>query len=241
MIAILVVITLVAVAVAGALAAYVLRLTREERDRSEARATSLAEALGAPGAPAAVAPGSLAADTAETPAADPTAARANERLFGSVLPSSAPPTFLLIPLIGVLVVGLALGGVYVWNRPSVEASAVSQQTTPPLELMALRHARHGDALVISGLVRNPEGGQAITGLTAIAFVFDRQGSFLTSGRTELDFPRLAPGDESPFSITIPDGTAVGRYRISFRNDAGILPHLDRRNESLDAVPRVGTR
>ena len=45
MTALLVVVTLVSLALAGALLVYVLKLSREERDRSEARAAALAELL----------------------------------------------------------------------------------------------------------------------------------------------------------------------------------------------------
>jgi len=225
MTAILLVVTLMSVLAALALGAYVLKLTREQRDRSEARATALAEALG--GSPA------IAAETfvPETPLASAVEAPRGGALFDHVVPASPSPTLLVIPLAGVLIVGLALGAVYAWHRPAVAATTAAPEAAAPLELMALRHARQGDALVISGLVRNPEGGRAISGLTAIAFAFDRDGRFLTSGRATLDFPRLSPGDESPFSIAIPDGAAVGRYRISFRNDSGILPHLDRRGDA----------
>lgn len=225
MTAILLVVTFMSVAAALALGAYVLKLTREERDRSEARATALAEALG----------GSIAAETfvPETPVEAPRGGA----LFDHWMPASASPTLLVIPLAGVLIVGLALGAVHAWHRPAVAAAAPAHAAAP-LELMALRHARQGDALLISGLVRNPDGGRAISGLTAIAFAFDRDGRFLTSGRATLDFPRLAPGDESPFSIAIPDGAAVGRYRISFRNDSGILPHLDRRGDAPIAAAQA---
>jgi len=44
----------------------------------------------------------------------------------------------------------------------------------------------------------------------------------------LEFGSVARGDESPFKVTIPDVKDVGRYRVSFRSPAGIVPHVDRR-------------
>jgi hypothetical protein len=249
MIALLLVVTFAALAIAGVLAAYVIRLTREERDRSEARAAALADALGADRgeSPAVLAPpipvgsastrSSLEAPTDELPAPDPD-------LFGSALPRAGSPRLLLIPIVGIVVVGLAVSGLYLWNRPSASATPPVQagaDAAAPLELMALRHARQGDTLIISGLVRNPDAGHAVTGLTAVAFAFDRQGRFLTSGRATIDFPQLIPGDESPFSVTLPDASDVGRYRISFRNEAGILPHLDRRSEATAPAQEVSAR
>ena len=92
----------------------------------------------------------------------------------------------------------------------------------------MRHERQGDTLIVSGLVRNPHAGRTITGLSAVAFTFDRQGTFLTSGRAQLDFPQLGAGDESPFAISVPQSAGVGRYRVSFRTEDGVVPHLDRR-------------
>jgi hypothetical protein len=60
------------------------------------------------------------------------------------------------------------------------------------------------------------------------FVFDRDGGFVASGRAPLEFNGIAHGDESPFQVTIPDVKDVGRYKVSFRTEAGIVPHVDRR-------------
>jgi hypothetical protein len=107
----------------------------------------------------------------------------------------------------------------------------------PLELVALRHQRRGDVMVISGLVRNPHGGRAIQSLSAVAFTFDKQGTFLATGRAPLDFPLLQPGDESPFTVTVPNSPTIGRYRVTFRNESGVIPHIDRRGDAQVAMQR----
>ena len=140
---------------------------------------------------------------------------------------------LLAPAIGVVVVGLALSGIYAWNRPPV---AVASAAPTPLELVSLRHERQGDSLLVSGLVRNPLAGRTITRLSAVVFTFDRQGTFVTSGRAQLDVAQLAAGDESPFSISVPQASGVGRYRVSFRTDDGVVPHLDRREPAAAGTP-----
>jgi hypothetical protein len=97
-----------------------------------------------------------------------------------------------------------------------------------LELVSLRHERRGAKLDVTGLVRNPVGGRALEQLTAVVFLFDRQGGFLSSARTHVDYLTLVPGDESPFVISLDAPASVARYRVSFRNQSGVVPHLDRR-------------
>jgi hypothetical protein len=268
MTALLVALTFGALGLAGAMLFYVLRLTREERDRSEARAAALADMISAPPlaesftasgqaprpAPrvpeptvslalslasdsgddnAATAPGDTfrLAPLDETPrvAADERPRLVPHAMFGAASSGEEParPRLLLVPAIGLLIVGLALAGVYVWNRPQ-SAAAATAAPGAPLELVSLRHQRQGDALVVSGLVRNPHAGRVVGKLAAVTFTFDRQGTFLASGRAPLDFPELRPGDESPFTITVPQTAAVSRYRVSFRTDDGVVAHVDRR-------------
>jgi hypothetical protein len=92
----------------------------------------------------------------------------------------------------------------------------------------LTHERDADSLTVRGVVRNP--GPSVRGLTAVVFLFDREGTFLTSGRTTID--QLPRGGESPFSVTIPRASDVGRYRVSFRMNDRIVPHIDRRDRTV---------
>ena len=73
------------------------------------------------------------------------------------------------------------------------------------------------------------------GLTAVVFLFDKQGGFISSGRAAVAAAALAPGAEAPFviSISIPGVNNVGRYRVSFRTEDRVVPHIDRRkHESI---------
>jgi hypothetical protein len=97
----------------------------------------------------------------------------------------------------------------------------------PLELVALGHERDGDRLTVRGVVRNPAGGTAIDGVTAVVFLFNRDGGFLASGRMPVQ-STLPPGGETTFVVTVPGAGDVGRYRVSFRTDDRIVPHVDRR-------------
>jgi hypothetical protein len=250
MTALLVVVTLGSLALAGALLVYVLKLSREERDRSEARAAALAELLEAqapaePPQPRDPEPSPHVGPQAAF-ALEPTEAADQSRTADLFASATAAPARdhamrrLLAPAIGVAIVGLALTSVYLWNRPA-PVQKTAEAAARPLELVTLRHQRQGDTLVITGLVRNPPDATAITGLVAVAFAFDKQGTFLMSGRSVLDFPQLKAGEESPFSITIPQAGSVGRYRVSFRTDVGIVPHVDRRSGAPAAVQQAAAQ
>lgn len=130
--------------------------------------------------------------------------------------------------VGAVMVLVLLAAVSMSNRgTTTEPSTVSDA---PLELMAMRHERQGDRLTVSGLVRNPRGGDNVADVTALVFAFNRAGAFVTSARASLDFPKLTPGDESPFVVTIPGVADIGRYRVSFGTAAGVVQHVDRRAE-----------
>jgi hypothetical protein len=231
MTALLVLVSLVSLAIAGVLAIYVRQLTRAERERSEANAAALADMIG----PAHLeAPASFDLGAGGAEALPPQ--QSSSVMFGAGESAAASPRMFLIPAIGLFVVIAALSAIYVWNRSSTQATAAAAESTDaPLELVALRHQRRGDVMAISGLVRNPHGGHTIRALSAVALTFDRQGSFLASGRAPLDFPLLQPGDESPFTVTVPNSPAIGRYRVTFRTESGIVPHVDRRGDSQVAL------
>jgi len=250
MTALLVVVTLASLALAAALLVYVLKLSREERDRSEARAAALAELLEAqapaePARPPEPEPWSHVEPEAAI-ALEPTEVADHSRTADLFASATAAPSRdhamrrLLAPAIGVAIVGLALTSVYLWNRPA-PVQQTAEAAARPLELVTLRHQRQGDTLIITGLVRNPTDATAINGLVAVAFAFDKQGTFLMSGRSVLDFPQLKAGEESPFSITIPQADGVGRYRVSFRTDVGIVPHVDRRSAAPAAVQQAAAQ
>jgi type IV secretory pathway VirB2 component (pilin) len=111
------------------------------------------------------------------------------------------------------------------------AAAAAAIKSPSLELLSMRHVREADALTVTGLVRNGGSGSADR-LIAVVFAFDRSGNFLASGRAPIDFLSLAPGDESPFKVSVPNAGEVGRYRVSFRTEAGVVKHVDRRQSLL---------
>lgn len=139
---------------------------------------------------------------------------------------SAQRTLALVA--AVLFVMLAAG--LVWNiaadRAATSGATVAAAT--PLELVSLRHDRQASRLAVSGLVRNPVAGRPVERLSAVVFLFDQQGSFITSAKAPVDFIKLGAGDETPFVVSLDAPAKVARYRVSFRTDEGIVPHIDRR-------------
>jgi len=108
------------------------------------------------------------------------------------------------------------------------STAVAVGPNMPLELVSLRHDRQNTKLAVSGLVRNPVTGRPVERVSAVVFLFDQQGTFITSATAPVDFIKLGVGDESPFVVAVDAPATVARYRVSFRTDEGVVPHIDRR-------------
>lgn len=140
----------------------------------------------------------------------------------------------------IVLFGLVLVGGYwtVFGDRSSATTLSAANSASPLELVSMRHERRGTRLAVTGLVRNPVAGAPVDRLAAVVFLFDDRGGFITSARANVDFLKLSPGDESPFVIDVEAPSSVARYRVSFRNDAGIVPHVDRRGQQPLAVSTV---
>ncbi len=205
---VLLVVTLTAVAVAVAAAAYAWRVGRDDRLRSDARVASLAAAIDA------------TPDDAPALMFEPSP---RSGLQGRPLLKLG--IGLTMAVLMIVLVAMS-GGRH--RAVAVDAQAATQgNSNQELELLSMRHVRSGNGLKVTGLVRN-QGAAAAGAITAVVFVFDREGGFVASGRAPIEFGDIARGDESPFQVTIPDVKDVGRYKVSFRTPAGVVPHVDRR-------------
>jgi hypothetical protein len=225
----LILVTLLSLTLAAVMTVVAWRIAREERRRSDARVAALSGDIRSTGdlplherAPVAT-----SADLFAAPAETSASARMGPAILGAAV--------------------LLVVAAFVWSSSSHSAAssssaartgAAAAPTRPadartaavPLELTALTHERDADRLTVRGIVRNPPAGTAVSGITAVVFLFDRNGDFVTSGRANVE--ALPPGSESPFIVTIPNAKDVGRYRVSFRTDDRIVPHVDRRERSL---------
>ncbi len=224
----LVSVTLLSLAMAAALSVIVWRMLRDERARSEARVAALA-AMTSPPAPRAKpdlplreAPPSVGAMFAEAEQSSPWGQR------------FAVMTALALVLASVVLFALAASGTKASAGAAGATNAEQNAAVPAagLELLSLRDSRQADSLTITGLVHNPQRGAPLTRVTVTAYTFDDKGSFLASGRALIDVTMLAPGDESPFVVTVPVTGTVARYRIGFRSEDGrVISHVDKRQQA----------
>ena len=240
----LIVVTLLSLALAVIMSGIAWRLTRQERRRSEARVAALAVEIHSAGAPRTI--------TNDLPSPEvPVAVSTSSDLFAAARPGASSGSRLAaVFALGVFVVGssaalavvlssvphgvansAALVGSGLSRTPRTDIAGSGSSRTPRtmLELTALGHERDADRLTVRGVVRNPPSGSEVGRLTAVVFLFNRDGGFLASGRAAVDATTLTPGAESPFVVTVPGAADVGRYRVSFRTDEGIVPHVDRRD------------
>lgn len=201
-----------ALAVAVAMGVIAWRVLSRDRAREHARVAMLQ---------------SLAADPPDLALSAPVAP-------GSVLLEARPHTGTgawAVVLMAVIGLSAGAGVVYALYRPDTNPTAsTAARSAAPLELVALSHARStDDVFQVSGVVANPVGGRPTTRLMAVVSLFDTNGGYLTSGKALVEFPAVAPGDESPFVLRVPTGGRIARYRLTFREDAGgPLAHVDRR-------------
>jgi hypothetical protein len=208
------IVSIIAVALAAFFAALAWRLTREERSRSDARVAALGEAI----------------DEATI-----TTSIESVGVAPAFLAQERPPSSrggVLKVAIGfasavALIVAIATMSTNHERRAVSAAGPAASPKDGALELLSMRHDRASDTLTVTGLVRN--GGTAPADhLIAVVFTFDHNGNFVASGRAPVEFVSLSPGDESPFRVSVPNVGDVGRYRVSFRTEAGIVRHVDRR-------------
>ena len=184
------------------------RTRQEARRRSQARVAALASLIDPPG-------------------------RAERAPIATAMPTPLHPLARVAMGFGAVAAGL-LAAVLVaalFGRTATPAAgaAPSSSTPPALELLAMSSARQGQMLTVDGAVRNG-GGDPVCDVAAEVLLLDRNGRRIASGRAPLS-AALGPGTIARFHVAIPGNRAVHRYRVSFRNDAGLVRHVDRRATS----------
>jgi len=257
----LLIVTVSSMLVAAIMSVIAWRIAAAERKRSAARIEALAADIHAPAAAAQarVAAQSGGARVkafprqAQPPSRPPRWDDADLPLRPAEPASSGPIMFSAqrsrsssrgsMAIVGVLTVGGAIALAIVSSRgpepaPSAPPAAGAPPTAPaaapdpaPLELVALGHDRDGDRLTVRGVVRNPPSARPQERLAVVVFVFQADGGFLTSARAIIEPLTLKPGGESTFVVTVPGAAGVGRYRVSFRSDDRVVPHVDKREPS----------
>jgi hypothetical protein len=233
----LVTVTLLSMAMAASLSVIVWRMLRDERHRSEARVVALTAKAGTRD------PGQGTRDLILRE--PPVSASVATRMFAERQVTSPWGTrFAVMAGLGLVVASLILLALTATAKSAatrqagrtaaaaVAANAGSNPSVAGLELLSLRDTRQPGSLTITGLVQNPRGGAPLSRVTVTAYAFDDQGAFLASGRASIDVTALAPGDESPFVVSVPVTETVARYRIGFRNEDGrVIAHIDKRQQA----------
>lgn len=151
----------------------------------------------------------------------------------------APGSRFLLATVVVLIGGAAGAALVVFGTPAprgaaIPAMSIATSQAPvrqslPLELIALGHEREVDSLVVRGVLRNPSNGAEVDALTAVVVLLNHDGGQVASGRAAVEAAKLLPGGETAFVVTVPGGANVERYRVSFRDDDRVVPHVDRRS------------
>jgi hypothetical protein len=258
---ILIVLTSLLIAIAGALSVVIARLLREDRQRSDARVAALAMMAGAAEPDSDPEFGSEPVPAwrdraepaagrgfAEQGAAEPLSGWGSRSADADDAPALfAPPApespwarrFAVIGTLSAVFAAVLLsatyGGRHTARGPEGSPAGVETSNGAPLELLDLQHARESQRLTISGVVRNPAGAAPRSHLVATAIVFGPDGKFLTSSRAPVDLANVGPGQESKFTIAIPLNGEVSRYRIGFRSDDGtVVAHVDKRTTATFA-------
>jgi hypothetical protein len=213
----LIIVTLCALLLSAIMSVIAWRLAGEERRRSDARVAVLAAEIH---------------DAGAAPALPPQNVALSADLFTAAQPDASPGRWVTIVGFGAVAFGVILAlAVGLSSARWATRSGAASAAPAPLELVALDHNRDGDRLVIRGVVRNPPSAPAEARLTAVVFLFKRDGGFLASERAAITAATLGPGSESPFVVTVASAGDVGRYRISFRTGDRIVPHVDTRGKS----------
>lgn len=236
----LLIVTLVSMAFAVVMSAIAWRVSREEKRRADARIESLATDIQDAVANARPQRAVVGLRAVPSPA---TGAGPRTDLFSPSEPTNASSRSVVVVGLGLFVFATVAALAVVFSSGSRGSSiaeskaATTAASTPiaaappttPLELVALGQERDGDRLVVRGVIQNPSNGSRVDHLVAVVFLFDRDGNFLTSGRATVDNASLVPGGESSFTVNIPGATNVARYRVSFRTETAVVPHLDKRH------------
>jgi hypothetical protein len=110
----------------------------------------------------------------------------------------------------------------------------------PIELLSLKHTIDGTTFSLAGLVVNPIDATPLTHVVAVVYLFDKDGAYFASGKSELEFSGLRPGEESPFTIKIPNVSRIGKYRVGFRREDGsVIAHVDKRGQRAGSMTEGG--
>ena len=212
-------VTLLSMAMALSLSVVVWRMVRDDRRRSEARVHALTDLAVRPDIRA----------SAPSPALS---------LVTPAQPSAWGTRAAIVACLALVLTTVVLMMLTARTRASLPATPddATAAAPPRLELLSLRDTREGGTLTIAGLVENPRDAAPLRDVKVTADIFDMSGALVTSAATGLDVRSLAPGDQSPFVLTIATRARAARYRVSFlAPDGRVIQHVDHRAHAADGA------
>jgi hypothetical protein len=253
---------------AAALGVFAWRTARGVRERESAQ-VELLKALAFGDASAVPASGPSISDwtageflseqeTAPEVSADaPAAAIFSER----AKPKTSMPRWIPLAVLGAVVVAVRLYVALALGPPPARATMPTDLATAtpqpvatvtdetiavadkPIELIALQYKfGRAEAFDVSGLVRNPADGRALSGLMAVINLLDADGHILTSQKTPLKRPVLEAGQTSAFSLVFKRVSgSIANYQVEFRLKSGeTISQVDLRSSSSEPAPKASS-
>lgn len=208
----------IALAIAASLVAW--RITRDNRRRSEARIAALAAEIGG------------ARDHGQT-GLGAAPALSVDSFMAEREPSALSHTALVVGA-GAFVVGVLVALVVVTGGGASTPSPVAGETgdvasARALELVSLEHERQNDQLIVRGTLNNVPARLERDLLTAVVLFLGPNGDLVTNASATITSDSLTPDADGTFAVMVPDASEVGRYRVSFRTNDQVVPHVDRRS------------
>jgi len=238
----LLVVTGVSVVVAAVSLTVAWQVTQADRRRRAARIAALAAAAGVPDIPATPvvesAPAPSEAPTVPAVALAPGAVALGERFLAADTAGSGSSDRQHWLMAGATFAAVLVLTAGIVSLVGTRRAAAGDVVSVPLELVALAHNRADGVLTVSGLVRNPAAGTPVDKLEAEVRVFDPAGILIATRTALIDHLELAPGQESPFAVTLGEARTAARYRVSFRTAGTMRPHVDQRTNLPASVDRT---
>ena len=104
------------------------------------------------------------------------------------------------------------------SAPSAPAESPSPEPPPPtyaLALMSSRGYAEGSFHIVEGQVKNVSD-QALKNVTVVVTWFDKDGVFIKSDNTLIEYNPILAGQTSPFKTTTTGNPAMERFSVAFK-------------------------
>jgi hypothetical protein len=114
------------------------------------------------------------------------------------------------------------------STPAAAQGETVLANTRALELLTLEHERRDDQLIVRGTLNNLPPQPEADLITAVVLLFRPDGGLVTNASATIAPDPLTPDEDGTFAVMVSDASEIGRYRVSFRRNDRVVPHVDRR-------------